>query len=199
MVWLVLLIFIAPAAIFIGAYNRLLTERRVLRNAFAQIDVLLTRRHELLPSVIASVREHLADEHRALDALLADCQAAHEGLNSASADQGGADAVQRMGDVDRRLGGALVALRALLLRHPELEAVGAKVALTEELATTEHRVAAARQTYNSAVLAYNTSRQSFPGSLAAGYFGFTPAYPLPAAQGPVGYVPVPASEVGKTA
>jgi LemA protein len=199
MVWLVLLIFIAPVAIFTAAYNRLLTERTALRNALAQIDVLLTRRHELLPNLIESVREHLADEQRALAALLADCQEARESLKSASGDPGGATAVQRLAGVDRQLGVTLLGLRTLLLRHPELEGTGAMAAVNEELAATERRVAAARQTYNSAVQAYNIGRQSLPGSLAAGFFGFGPAYPLPAGETPAECAPAPAGEAGRTA
>jgi LemA protein len=174
MVWLVLLIFVAPAAIFTAAYNRLLTAQVALKNAFAQIDVLLTRRHELLPNLIESMREQLPEERRTLDALLSDCDAAHESLRSAAGDPGGAVAVQQLA------GGALLALGALLQRHPELKSSLAATALEEELSTTERRVAVARQTYNTACLTYNADRESFPGSLAAGYFGFTSAYLLPA-------------------
>jgi len=181
MVWLVLLFFVAPAAIFTAAYNRLLTAQVALKNAFAQIDVLLTRRHELLPNLIESIREHLPDERHALDVLLAECRAANESLRSAAGDPGGAVAVQQLAGVDRKLGGALLALGTLVQRHPELKASTATAALDEELSTTERRVAVARQAYNSAVMTYNRGRQSFLGSVAAGYFGFAPAYPLPGA------------------
>lgn len=181
MVWLVVLIFVAPAAIFTAAYNRLLTTQIALKNAFAQMDVLLLRRHELLPNLIETLREHLPDEQRPLDALLGDCQAARESLKSAGGDPGGAAAVQQLAGVDRQLDGALRALESLVQRHPELRGTGVMAALKEELIVTERRVAVARQAYNSAVMTYNKGRQSFPGSIAAGYFGFTPAFPLPAA------------------
>jgi LemA protein len=179
MVWLVLLVFVAPAAIFIASYNRLLTARIALKNAFAQIDVLLTRCYGLLPNLIESARERLEGEHAALDALLADCRATRESLKGAAGDAGGAAAVDQLAGVDRQLGGALRALRALLLRHPDLEGTAVMTALAEELTTTQTKVSLARQAYNRAVRIYNIGRLSFPGKLAAEFFGFAPAYPLP--------------------
>lgn len=199
MVWLVLLFFVAPAAIFTASYNRLLTAQIALKNAFAQIDVLLTRRHELLPNLIESIRERLPEERRTLDALLVDCHAAHESLRSAAGDPGGAVAVQQLAGVDRKLSGAMLALAALVQRHPELKSSAAAAALEEELSTTERRVAVARQAYNNSVMTYNSDRERFPGSLAAGYFRFSPAYLLPAATaGASACAPAAAERAGKT-
>jgi LemA protein len=179
MLWLVLLVFIAPAAVLIAAYNRLLTARIALKNAFAQIDVLLTRCYGLLPNLIESARERLEDEHAALDALLAECRATRESLKGAAGDAGGAAAVDQLAGVDRQLGGALRALRALLLRHPDLAGTALMAALAEELTTTQTKVSLARQAYNSAVMIYNIGRLSFTGKMATRFFGFAPAYPLP--------------------
>lgn len=179
MVWLLLLILIAPVAIFTAAYNRLALGRIALRNAFAQMDVLLTRRQDLVPNLIESVREHLGEEIPALKDLLADCEAAGESLKQAAAGPDTAAAVHQLAGAERRLDGALGALWDLAQRHPVLNELGVMASLSEEVTLVQQKVATVRQAYNSAVMTYNHGRLGFPGSLAADFFGFAPAYPLP--------------------
>jgi LemA protein len=180
MAWIVVLILIAPAAILAAAYNRLLLARTALKNAFAQIDVLLTRRYDLVPNLVETARRHLEKEGDTLEAAIRACDEAYQGLKSAADDPGSAAAVHQLAGADVQLDGALGQLMALAQSHPALQASQTMALLAEELHSTDDRVAFARHAYNQAVTTYNSDRERFPGSLAAGLFGFEPAYPLEA-------------------
>jgi LemA protein len=178
MTWMVLLLLIAPAAVFTAAYNRLLTAHIALKNAFAQIDVLLTRRYDLVPNLVETAGGYLKNERDTLEAVIQACEEAYEGLKNAASDPGSATAVHQLTGAEQQLGGALGQIMALANAHPELKSSQIMLQLTEELASADSRVALARQLYNNAVMSYNSDRESFPGSIAAGLFGFKPAYPL---------------------
>jgi LemA protein len=178
MAWIVVLILIAPAAIFTAAYNRLVLARTALKNAFAQIDVLLTRRYDLVPNLVETARDYLENERETLDAVSRACEEAARGLRSAASDPASAAAVHQLSGADGQLEGALGLLMALAQSHPALNASHAMRLLAEELRSAERRVAFARQAYNQAVTTYNSDLGRFPGSVCAGLFGFEPAHPL---------------------
>lgn len=178
MAWIILLIMLVPAAILTATYNRLVLARTALKNAFAQIDVLITRRCDLVPNLVEAAGGYLQGERETLEAVIRACNEAYEGLKSAAADPGSRAAVHQLCGADEQLGGALGKVMALVHAHPELRASQAMALLTEELKATDSRVACARRLYNQAVLTYNSDRERFPGSLAAGLFGFEPAYPI---------------------
>jgi len=182
--WIVLLLLIAPTAIFTASYNRLLTAHIALKNAFAQIDILLTRRYDLVPNLVESTRGYLRNERDTLEAVIRTCNEAYEGLRNAASDPGSAAAVHQLIGADQQLGRALGQLIALAEAHPDLRSSPMMLQLAEELASAEARVAFARAQYNKAVMTYNSDRESFPGSLAAGLFGFKPAYPLEPGRAP---------------
>jgi LemA protein len=178
MAWIVVLILIAPAAVFTASYNRLLLARTALKNAFAQIDVLLTRRYGLVPNLVATARRYLEHERDTLEAVIRSCKEAEQGLRRAADDPGSATAVHQLSGADGQLEGALGQLMALAQSHPALKESHAMRLLGEEMRSAERRVAYARQAYNQAVITYNSDRERFPGSVCAGLFGFEPAYPL---------------------
>jgi LemA protein len=163
---------------FIGIYNRLVTSRNGYKNAFAQIDVQLTRRYDLIPNLVETVKGYMAHERNTLEAVITARNAAVSGLKSAAANPGDPAAVQGLATADNQLSGALGKLFALAEAYPDLKANQNMMQLSEELTSTENKVAFARQAYNDAVLSYNNTREVFPNSIIAGSFGFMPAQML---------------------
>ncbi len=161
-------------AIPIGIYNRLVAGRNGYKNAFAQIDVQLTRRYDLIPNLVETAKGYLAHERTTLEAVIAARNSAFAGLKSAAADPGNAAAIQGLASADGALGGALGRLLAVVESYPDLKGSQTMSQLMEELTSTENRVSYARQAYNDAVLAYNNSCEVFPNTLLAGMFAFTP-------------------------
>jgi LemA protein len=173
-----LLVLGIVAAIFvfvIAIYNRLVTARNGYRNAFAQIDVQLTRRYDLIPNLVETAKGYLQHERGTLEAVIAARNAALQGLKAASGDPGNARTMEQLASADGALGGALGRLLAVVEAYPDLKANTTMQQLMEELTSTENRVAFARQAYNDAVLGYNNAREVFPNNLVAGTFGFLPA------------------------
>jgi LemA protein len=173
-----LVVFGIVAAIFVFAiaiYNRLVTARNGYRNAFAQIDVQLTRRYDLIPNLVETAKGYLQHERGTLEAVIAARNAALQGLRAASGNPGNAGAMEQLASADGVLGGALGRLLAVVEAYPDLKANTTMQQLMEELTSTENRVAFARQAYNDAVLGYNNAREVFPNNLVAGTFGFQPA------------------------
>lgn len=168
-------LLIALAAFAIGIYNRLVTQRNRVKNAFAQIDVQLTRRHDLIPNLVEAVKGYMKHERETLDAVVKARTAAVAGLEQAKADPADAQAIRELGAAESLLSGALGRLFALAEAYPDLKANENMLQFQEELASTENRVAFARQAFNDAVLAYNNTRESFPNSIVAGTFSFEPA------------------------
>lgn len=159
----------------IGAYNGLVAARNAYRNAFAQIDVQLTRRYDLIPNLVETAKAYLKHERETLEAVVRARSAALAGLGAAKAAPGDAAAMAQLAGAEGALGGALSRLLVTVEAYPELKASANMQQLTEELTSTENRIAFARQAYNDAVMAYNNRREMFPGSLVAAQFRFAPA------------------------
>jgi LemA protein len=180
--WIVLGIIVLLALFVVGIYNGLVTARNAYKNAFAQIDVQLTRRHDLIPNLVEVAKGYLAHERNTLEAVITARNAAVSGLKAAAANPGDAAAVQNLATTENALTGALGRLFALAEAYPDLKANKNMMQLSEELTTTENKVAFARQAYNDSVMSYNNQREMFPGSIIAGMFNFTPAQLLEAAK-----------------
>ena len=176
--WVVLGIIVLLAFFAIGLYNGLVTARNAYKNAFAQIDVQLTRRHDLIPNLVETVKGYLAHERNTLEAVINARNTAVAGLKAAAANPGDPAAVQQLAGAENALSGALGKLFALAEAYPDLKANRNMMQLSEELTTTENKVAFARQAYNDSVMGYNNTREVFPNSLIAGSFGFMPAQML---------------------
>jgi LemA protein len=176
--WIVLLVIVGVVLVFISTYNGLVTARNAFKNAFAQIDVQLTRRYDLIPNLVETVRGYIKHERETLEAVIKARNAAYAGLKTAASDPGNAVAVQQLSGADQQLGGALGRLMAVAESYPDLKANQNMMQLSEELTSTENKVAFARQAYNDAVMSYNNAREVFPSSIVAGMFNFQPAQPL---------------------
>jgi LemA protein len=159
----------------VGIYNGLVTRRNGYRNAFAQIDVQLTRRHDLIPNLVETVKAYMQHERDTLEAVIRARNSAIGGLNAAKGNPGDPAAMQQLAQAEGALGGALGRLFALSEAYPELKSSANMAQLTEELASTENRVAFARQAFNDAVMTYNNQREVFPANLLAGTFNFQQA------------------------
>ena len=160
---------------FFLIYNHLVTLRNRVRNAFAQIDVQLLRRHDLVPNLVETARAYLQHERATLEAVIAARTAAVGASQRASAQPGDATALAALGQAETALGGALGRLLAVAEQYPDLKADATMARLSEELASTENRLAFARQAYNDAVMRYNTAIELFPNLLVAGRMDFAPA------------------------
>lgn len=159
----------------VSIYNRLVTARNRYKNAFAQIDVQLTRRYDLIPNLVEVAKKYMAHEKETLEAVIQARNAAVTGLKQASANPGDPDAVNQLNQAEQGLSGALGRLFALSEAYPDLKANENMQQLSEEITTTENKVAFARQAYNDAVMNYNILRESVPNNFIAGPFGFGPA------------------------
>jgi len=167
---------IAALVIFvISIYNRLVAARNRYKNAFAQIDVQLTRRHDLIPNLVETAKGYLQHERGTLEDVVNARNAAVAGLKDAAADPTDPDAMKKLAAAEQGLSGALGRLFALAEAYPDLKANENMMQLSEELTTTENKVAFARQAFNDAVMNYNTFRESFPNNIMAGMFNFGPA------------------------
>lgn len=177
MTTLLVLLGIAVAVVLLGIalYNRLVASRNRYKNAFAQIDVQLTRRHDLIPNLVETAKGYLKHERETLEAVVAARNAAVTGLQQASRHPGDPAALQQLADAEGGLTAALGRLFALVEAYPDLKADRNMQQLSEELTATENKVAFARQAYNDAVMNYNTLRESFPSNLVAGWFRFLAA------------------------
>ena len=176
---LILLVFLGLAAALalwaMGIYNGLVTSRNGWKNAFAQIDVQLQRRFDLIPTLVETAKAYMGHERDTLEAVIAARSAAQSGLAAAKAHPGDADAMAQLAASQGQLNGVLGRLLAVAEAYPDLKANQNMMQLTEELSSTENRVAFARQAYNDAVMAYNNKREVFPSSVVAGAFNFAPA------------------------
>ena len=175
MIWIVLGIIVLLVLFVVGIYNGLVTARNAYKNAFAQIDVQLTRRHDLIPNLVETAKGYLAHERNTLEAVIQARNAAVSGLKAAAANPGDAAAVQNLATTENALTGALGRLFALAEAYPDLKANKNMMQLSEELTTTENKVAFARQAFNDSVMSYNNRREVFPNSIIAGMFAFQPA------------------------
>jgi LemA protein len=173
--WIVLLLLIGLVLVFVSSYNRLVTARNAFRNAFAQIDVQLTRRYDLIPNLVEIAKGYIKHERETLEAVINARNSAVAGLKAAASNPADAAAVAQLSGAEAQLGGALGRLFALAEAYPDLKANQNMMQLSEELTSTENKVAFARQAYNDAVMSYNNAREVFPSSIVAGMFNFAPA------------------------
>jgi len=162
----------------VGVYNGLIGARNAYKNSFAQIDVQLQRRYDLIPNLVETAKGYIKHERETLEAVIAARGAAQAGLKAASANPGDPTAMAALAGAEGQLTGALGRLFAVVEAYPDLKANQNMMQLSEELTSTENKVAFARQAYNDAVMTYNNDRETFPSSIAAGMFGFQPAQPL---------------------
>lgn len=159
----------------IGAYNGLVQLRNRFKNAFAQIDVQLKRRYDLIPNLVETAKGYLKHERETLEAVIAARNSASSASNKAAANPDDSNAIKGLIGAESALTGAMGRFFALAEAYPDLKANQNMMQLTEELTTTENKIAFARQAYNDAVMLYNTRREQFPTVILAGMFNFGPA------------------------
>ncbi len=175
-VGLVLLVLIVLGIVFLVAiYNRLITLRNRYKNAFAQIDVQLKRRYDLIPNLVETAKGYIKHERETLEAVITARNQAVAAANAAGLNPGDPGAMQNLSGAEAALTGVLGRLFALAEAYPDLKANQTMQQLMEELTSTENKVAFARQSYNDAVMAYNTGREKFPNVLVASTMGFREA------------------------
>ena len=171
--FVVFLVVIAAIVFWgIGIYNRLINERNRVRNGFAQIDVQLQRRYDLIPNLVEAVKGYMKHERETLEAVIKARNAASSALDAAKADPANAAAMKELGASEGALGAVLSKLFALSEAYPDLKANQNMMQFQEELTTTENKVAFSRQAFNDAVLMYNNSAQNFPNNIIANFFSF---------------------------
>ena len=167
-----LALIVAVVMYAIGIYNSLVNLRNRVKNAFAQIDVQLTRRHDLIPNLVEAVKGYMKHERETLDAVISARNTAVSNLDAAKADPSNGDAIRKLGESEGALGAALGRLFALSEAYPDLKANQNMMQFQEELASTENKVAFSRQAFNDAVLEYNNKAENFPNNIIAGMFRF---------------------------
>jgi len=159
----------------VSVYNGLVRARNAYKNAFAQIDVQLTRRHDLIPNLVEVAKGYMKHERQTLEAVIAARSGAVNAQARAASNPGDPAAMQQLAGAENMLTQTLGRLFALSENYPDLKANQNMMQLSEELTSTENRVAFARQHFNDAVMSYNNRREVFPANLVAGMFGFEPA------------------------
>ena len=173
MSFVIFLAVIAAIVLFaIGIYNSLVNLRNRVKNAFAQIDVQLTRRHDLIPNLVETVKGYMKHERETLEAVINARNTAVSSLDAAKADPANAQAIKELGASEGALGAALSRLFALSEAYPDLKANQNVMQFQEELSSTENKVAFSRQAFNDAVLSYNNKAENFPNNIIAGMFNF---------------------------
>jgi LemA protein len=181
--WIVVLVIIAVVVFWaVGAYNRLVGLRNRFRNAFAQIDVQLKRRYDLIPNLVETAKAYMKHERETLEAVIRARNSAMTANVAAATDPGNAAAITGLAAAEGALSGALGKLFALAEAYPDLKANQNMMQLTEELTGTENKIAFARQAFNDAVMTFNTAVQQFPSNLLASIFSFAPAELLAATE-----------------
>ncbi len=176
MTWILIgVVIVAFVLAVIGVYNKLVTLRNRFKNAFAQIDVQLKRRYDLIPNLVETAKGFLKHERETLEAVIQARNQAAGAEKSAAAQPGNPEAMKGLQNAEGVLQGALSRLMVVVERYPDLKGNQQMAQLMEELTSTENKVAFARQSYNDAVMVYNTAREKFPAVLVAGPMGFSPA------------------------
>ena len=177
---LILLLVIGGVAVLfafwvIGAYNGLVTLRNRFKNAFAQIDVQLKRRYDLIPNLVETAKGYLKHERETLEAVIAARNTAYAASKAAAANPADAAAMKGLLGAESGLAGAMSRLMVVAEQYPDLKANQNMMQLTEELTSTENKISFARQAYNDAVTSFNSKREVFPTNLIAGMFNFAEA------------------------
>ena len=157
---------------FGGMYNGLVSLRNRFKNAFAQIDVQLKRRHDLIPNLVETAKGYLTHERATLEAVISARNSAEGARSNAAADPGNAQAMQKLSTAEAGLSGVLGRFFALSEAYPDLKSNQNMMQLSEELSTTENKISFARQAFNDAVMQYNNKCEMVPSNIVAGMFGF---------------------------
>ena len=167
-----IIVAIIVAAMIIGIYNKLVTMRNRYKNAYAQIDVQLKRRYDLIPNLVETAKGYMAHERGTLQAVTEARNIAYEASKTAAANPGDSSAIKNLASAETGLGGTLSRLMMVSEQYPDLKANQNMMQLTEELTSTENKISFARQAYNDSVMSFNTDREVFPSNLIAGMFNF---------------------------
>ena len=175
-------VLVVLALLVIGTYNGLVGKRNRYKNAYAQIDVQLKRRYDLIPNLVEVAKGYIKHERETLEAVIKARNSAQSAAQTAAAAPGNPAAMQSLGAAEGALSGVLGRMFALAEAYPDLKANTNMLALQEELSSTENKVAFSRQAFNDSVMEYNTKRESFPDNVFAGMFGFGPAELLTATE-----------------
>jgi LemA protein len=191
--WTVVGIVVAGFVWLIWIYNGLVAARNRFKNAFAQIDVQLKRRYDLIPNLVETAKGYLKHERGTLEAVIAARAGAQSANQRAAANPADADAMKQMISAEAGLSGALGKFFALSESYPDLKANQTMMQLSEELTSTENKISFARQAYNDDVMSYNTAIESFPNNFVAGFGGFKQATLLEATESPEERKPVKVS------
>lgn len=168
-------LIVLPSLWAVGAYNKLVRLRNRFKNAFAQIDVQLKRRHDLIPNLVETAKGYLKHERETLESVIAARNQAQGAAQAAATDPTNAAAMRNLMGAENGLTSALGRLFAVVEAYPDLKADQNMAQLSEELTSTENKVAFARQHYNDSVMRYNTAREMFPTAIVANMFNFEPA------------------------
>ncbi len=160
---------------FISIYNNLVGLKNRFKNAYAQIDVQLKRRYDLIPNLVETAKGYMKHERETLEAVIKARNAALSAGQQAAANPGNPQAMQGLSTAETVLTGTMTRFLGLMENYPDLKANQNMLALQEELTSTENKIAFSRQAYNDAVMTYNTTREVFPNSIVAGFGGFAPA------------------------
>ncbi len=177
-----LAIVIAVIVWIVSIYNGLVAARNRFKNGFAQIDVQLKRRYDLIPNLVETAKGYIKHERETLEAVIRARNTALTAAQAAGASPGNPAAMQALGQAEGALTGVLGKMFALAEAYPDLKANQNMLALQEELSSTENKVSFARQGFNDSVMEYNVKRESFPGNIFAGMFNFGPAELLQATE-----------------
>lgn len=172
---IIIVVVLVVGAIVVGIYNRLVTLRNEFKNQFAQIDVQLKRRHDLIPNLVETAKGYMAHERGTLDEVVAARSGAATARQQAAVDPTNAEAVAKMAAAEGVLSQSLGRLFAVAEAYPDLKANQTMLQLQGELTETENRISMSREAYNESVRNYNTQREIFPNSIVAGIFNFAPA------------------------
>jgi len=168
---IILVIVIALLVFAVAIYNQLVALKNRYKNAFAQIEVQLKRRYDLIPNLVETAKGYLSHERETLEAVTKARDAAANGLADAARDPGNAEALKKLASQEQVLGGAMAKFNIAMEAYPDLKANQNMMQLSEELTTTENKISFARQAFNDQVMAYNTYRQSFPNVILANFVG----------------------------
>jgi LemA protein len=167
-----LVVVIGVVGFIVGVYNKLITMRNRYKNAYAQIDVQLKRRYDLIPNLVEIAKGYIKHERETLENVTKARNIAYTASQAAAANPGDASAMKNLVSAESGLAGTLSRLMMVSESYPDLKANQNMMQLTEELTSTENKISFARQAYNDSVMTYNTDREVFPSNMIAGMFNF---------------------------